>query len=108
MGCKEVPSILYFRIREKFPQEYTHNSCCLYFLIHVQPKYVQVGELKINSVRLMAARKAPDAYRMARKLLPEFFTEKEMSTCMCVPPKPGAKITRPQADSEKLELLLGI
>ena len=75
--------------------------------IFVQVSYVQVGDIRVNSHKLKVAKKQPTAYKMGRKLLPEFFEPKELSTCSSVPPKPG-KLARPQADKHKLDLLLGI
>ena len=61
----------------------------------------------MNADKLKAAKKAPDAIKMARKLLHEFYTPTELYTSTCVPPKPG-KTPRPQADKDKMELLLGM
>jgi len=52
------------------------------------------------------ARRAATPYKMARKLLPHFFTKEELMTQTCAHQKPG-KPPRPQANREKLELLLG-
>lgn len=57
--------------------------------------------------KLDAAKRCSDAYKMARRLLPEFFTPEELKTCTCAPPRSGAKVVRPQADAGKLTLLLG-
>lgn len=76
-------------------------------LSSMQVEYAEIGGVKVNTVKLAAAKKAPNAYKMARKLLPEFFTPTELRTNTCVPPKPG-KLKRPQADEEKLGLLLGM
>ena len=75
-----------------------------YFVIQVE--YAEIGGLKVNTAKLAAAKKAPNAFKMGRKLLPEFFTPAELSTNTCVPTKPG-KARRPLADQEKLDLLLG-
>ena len=66
-----------------------------------------IGKVKVNTAKIASAKKAPNAYKMARKLLPEFFTPEELRTCTCVPPKPG-KLKRSQADPQKLGLLLGM
>ncbi len=67
-----------------------------------------MDKIKVNTAKLEVASKAVTPYKMARKLLPEFFTIEERSNCTCVPPpKPGAKVKRPQVDSEKLTLLYG-
>lgn len=50
---------------------------------------------------------AQKAYRMARKLLPEFFTPEELVNSSCVPPKPG-KTESSRADMGKMDLLLGM
>lgn len=68
---------------------------------------MEIGEVKVNTAKIATAKKAPNAYKMARKLLPEFFIPEELRTCTCVPPKPG-KTKRPQADTQKLGLLLGM
>jgi len=73
----------------------------------IKVQYTSVGKIKVNTAKLSAASKAPNPYKMARKLLPEFFSKEELSTCTCAPPKPGAKIKRPQVDSERLKLLFG-
>ena len=66
-----------------------------------------IGDIKkINYHKLKAAKKAKDANKMARKLLPEFFTMAELQTHTCVRHKSG-KSSRPQADEQKLSLLLG-
>ena len=69
-------------------------------------EYAEIGGVKVNTVKLAAGKKALNAYKMARKLLPEFFTPIELRTNTCVPPKPG-KLNRSQADEEKLGPLLG-
>jgi len=88
-------------------QEHTCSTCCITLPFNginlsLHPEKFRVkyenGEEE--------AQKAPDAYRMARKLLPEFFTPEELVTCSCVPPKPG-KTERPRADTGKMDLLLG-
>jgi len=71
----------------------------------IKVQYTSVGKIKVNTAKLSAASKAPTPYKLARKL-PEF-TKEELSTCTCAPPKPGAKIKRPQVDSERLKLLFG-
>ena len=58
--------------------------------------------MRVSKAKVKIAQKAPDAYRMARKLLPEFFTPEELVTCSCVPSK------RPIADMEKMDLLLSM
>jgi len=69
-------------------------------------EYLDIGSVRVSKEKVKIAQKAPDAYRMARKLLPEFFTPEELVTCSCVPPKPG-KTERPRADTGKMDLLLG-
>ncbi len=63
--------------------------------------------MKILVGKLKTAKRAPTAYRMARKLLPDFFSPSELKNCTCVPPKPGAKVVREQADHAKMKFLLG-
>lgn len=55
---------------------------------------MELGGVKVRADRLKAARRAPSAYRMARKLLADFFSPNELKKCTCVPPKPGAKVIR--------------
>ncbi len=57
--------------------------------------------------KLKVAAKAPNAYRMARKVLSDLFTPGELKLCTCVPSKPGSKVIREQADATKLNYLLG-
>ena len=57
-------------------------------------------------MKLNLARKTKDPYRMARKLLPEFYSLNELKTCSCVPLRPG-KESCPQVDKIRLKLLLG-
>lgn len=73
----------------------------------IQVEYVEIGKVKVNTAKIVSAKKAPNAFKMARKLLPEFFTPEELCTCTCVPPKPG-KSKCSQADPQKLGLLLGM
>ncbi len=83
---------------------YVYKACNVNFL---QVNYSSVGKIKVNSLKLGVAAKAANPFKMARKLLPEFFSVEELSTYTCAPPKPGAKVKRPQADTDKLKLLLG-
>ena len=52
------------------------------------------------------ARRAAMPYKMARKLLPQFFTKEKLMTQTCTQQKPR-KPPWPQANRDKLELLLG-
>jgi hypothetical protein len=55
--------------------------------------YVSIGPVKMNAAKLDAAKKAQNPFKMGRKLLPEFFTDQELSQCSCVPSK-----SRPQVN----------
>ena len=71
-------------------------------------EYISFGKVKVNRDALIGelekARKAATPYKMARKLMPHFFTKEELRTQTCVSQKPG-KESRPQAEPEKLKLL---
>lgn len=77
-----------------------------HLFVHVQVEYVSIGGLKIPKAKLQAAKRCGNSYKMARRLLPEFFTPQELQTCTCVPPRSGCKVVRPQANGTKLGLLL--
>ena len=65
-------------------------------------EYVKIGDIQVNSVKLNVAK---NAYKMGRKLLPEFFTAEELMHCTTVPPK-NSKTSRQPINKSKLDDLL--
>ena len=68
---------------------------------------MQIGDIHVSATKLDAAKKTKNAYKMARKLLPDFFTPEELASCTSVPPKPGG-IKRSLANPDKMRALLGV
>ena len=60
----------------------------------------------MRASKLALARRKKCPYKMGRALLPEFFTPEEMRTCTTVAAR-GGQQSRPPADPEKLQHLLG-
>ncbi len=78
-------------------------------MFDLQVEYVNVGGIQVPKAKFESAKRLPNAYKMARKLLPLFFSSEELRTCTCAPPRGGANTAqRPQADGRKLALLLGM
>ena len=38
----------------------------------IQVEYVEIGKVKVNTAKIASVKNAPNAFKMARKLLPEF------------------------------------
>ena len=68
-------------------------------------EYVKIGDIQVNSVKLNVAKKAKNAYKMGRKILPEFFTAEELMHCTTVTPK-NSKTSRQPINKSKLDDLL--